>query len=54
MILHAGLEPCEFAVKVDRKLDMISLGPDIRDLHAPGEYVVISSTQRVWECFLNV
>ena len=51
MILHAGLEPCEFAVKVDRKLDMISLGPDIRDLHAPGEYVVISSTQRVWECF---
>ena len=51
MILNVGLEPCEFAVKVDRKLDMISLGPDMRDLHAPGEYVVISSTQRVWECF---
>ena len=51
MILNVGLEPCEFAVKVDRKLDMISLGPDMHDLHAPGEYVVISSTQRVWECF---
>lgn len=51
MILHAGVEPSEFAKKIDRKLDMISLGPDIRDLHAPGEYVVISSTQRVWECF---
>ncbi len=51
MILHAGVEPSEFAEKVGRKLDMISLGPDIRDLHAPGEYVSISSTQRVWECF---
>ena len=51
MILHAGVEPSEFAKNIERKLDMISLGPDIRDLHAPGEYVVISSTQRVWECF---
>ena len=25
MILHAGVEPSEFAKKIDRKLDMISL-----------------------------
>ena len=49
MILHAGVEPSEFAKNIDRKLDMISLGPDIRDLHAPGEWVGISSTKRVWE-----
>ena len=28
---------------------MISLGPDVRNLHAPGEYVGISSVKRVWE-----
>ena len=49
MILHAGVEPSEFAKNIDRKLDMISLGPDVRNLHAPGEYVGISSVKRVWE-----
>lgn len=51
MILHAGVEPSEFAKNIDRKLDMISLGPDVRDLHAPGEYVDIASTARVWKSF---
>lgn len=51
MILHAGVEPSEFAKNIERKLDMISLGPDARRLHAPGEYLGISSTARVWECF---
>lgn len=49
MILHGGVEPSEFAKNIERPLDMISMGPDIRDLHAPGEYVYISSTKRVWE-----
>ena len=37
MILHAGVETSEFAKNIDRKLDMISMGPDVRNLHAPGE-----------------
>ena len=51
MILHAGVETSEFAKNIDRKLDMISMGPDVRNLHAPGEYFSISSTQRFWESF---
>ncbi|HIU25438.1 MAG TPA: aminoacyl-histidine dipeptidase [Candidatus Copromorpha excrementigallinarum] len=51
MILHAGVEPSEFAKNMDRKMDMISMGPDVRNLHAPGEYFSISSTQRFWESF---
>lgn len=48
-ILHAGLEPGVFAEKMKRRLDMISLGPNVRNLHAPGEYVTISSCRRLWE-----
>lgn len=47
MILHAGLEPGIFAQHLD--LDMISLGPDVRNLHAPGEYATISSCWRLWK-----
>ena len=54
MILHAGLECGELGEKVPHKLDMISMGPDVRNLHAPGEYVTISSTQKVWEFFKEV
>jgi len=54
MILHAGVEPSEFAKNIDRELDMISLGPDVRHLHAPGEYFSISSTGRVWSSLLKL
>ena len=50
MILHAGIEVSEFARNMDRPMDMISTGPDVRCLHSPGEYVTISSTQKVWTC----
>ncbi|MCB6992536.1 beta-Ala-His dipeptidase [bacterium 210820-DFI.6.37] len=36
MILHAGVEASEFPKHIDRKLEMISVGPDARNLHAPG------------------
>ena len=54
MILHAGLEPSEFAKHIDRKLDMISMGPDIRLLHAPGEYFVIDSAKKVYESVIKL
>ncbi len=49
MVLHAALEPCKIAPRVDRRLDMIAFGPDVRNLHAPGEYLTISSTQKMWK-----
>lgn len=54
MILHAGLEPSEFAKHIDRDLDMISMGPDIRLLHAPGEYFVIDSAKKVYESVITL
>ena len=40
--IHAGLE-CGIIGKRVGKLDMISLGPDIKDVHIPGESVSVSS-----------
>lgn len=51
LILHAGVECGDLGEKAPRKLDMISMGPDIRNLHAPGEYVTISSMKTFWKFF---
>jgi dipeptidase D len=40
--IHAGLE-CGIIGERVGKLDMISLGPDIKDVHVPGESVSVSS-----------
>lgn len=48
IVFHAGVEAGMFSLRIDRPLDMISLGPDCRNLHSPGEYVSISSTKRVY------
>lgn len=50
-ILHAGLECGVFGKKAGRKLDMVAIGPDIRDMHTPGEYVSLTSLERFWEFF---
>ena len=50
---HCGLESGIFLDKLPG-LDIISLGPDIHDLHTPDERLSISSTQRVWEYFCGV
>ncbi len=46
--IHAGLECGLFAEKIPG-LDLISLGPDMFDVHTPDERLSISSTLRVWE-----
>lgn len=33
---------------------MISMGPDIRLLHAPGEYFVIDSAKKVYESVIKL
>lgn len=47
-LMHAGLECGIFSGKLDG-LDCISFGPNLFDVHTPGEHVSISSVARVWE-----
>ncbi|NOQ22200.1 MAG: beta-Ala-His dipeptidase [Candidatus Aegiribacteria sp.] len=51
--IHAGLE-CGLIGDRIGKMDMISMGPDIRDVHIPGERASISSLQRFWKFFLSI
>lgn len=53
IVLHAGLEPGMLSKGQEKSFDMISLGPDIRNLHNPDEYLVISSTARFWDFLLE-
>lgn len=52
--IHAGLECGLFAEKLGKDIDMISFGPNMYGVHAPGEKLSISSTQRTYELLLNV
>lgn len=47
-VLHAGLECGIFASKIP-DMDMVSIGPDMENVHSPKERLRISSVQRVWE-----
>lgn len=51
--IHAGLECGLFDEKLE-DVDMISLGPNMYDVHTPDESVSISSVKRVWEYLLEV
>lgn len=46
--IHAGLE-CGLLLEKCPGLDIISIGPDMKDIHTPKEMLSISSTQRTWE-----
>jgi dipeptidase D len=52
-VIHAGLECGLFSEKIEG-LDMISVGPDMYDVHTPDERVSVGSTGRVWEYLLRV
>lgn len=51
--IHAGLECGLFSEKCP-ELDMISVGPDIFDIHTPTERLSISSTQRVYKYLVKM
>lgn len=51
--IHAGVECGFFAEKIEG-IDMISIGPDMYDIHTPNERLSISSTKRTWEFLLSV
>ena len=50
--IHAGLECGIFASQKD--LDIVSIGPDILDIHTPKETLKIASTKRTYELVLEV
>lgn len=52
-VIHAGLECGLFSEKI-KGLDAVSMGPDIIDIHTPGEKLSISSVQRTWEFLLKI
>ncbi len=47
-VIHAGLE-CGLIADRNPGMDMISIGPDIRDPHCPDERVHVGSIGRVWD-----
>lgn len=47
MAVHAGLETGLFAEKLGGA-DMISVGPDMADVHSPDEHLVIPSVAQFW------
>lgn len=51
--IHAGLECGYFSSKIPG-LDCVSIGPDMRNVHTPNEWISISSTQRTWELLVEV
>ena len=51
--IHAGLECGIFDEKFD-DIDMVSLGPNMYGVHAPGEKLSISSTERTYNLLLKV
>ena len=51
--IHAGLE-CGLFLKKYPHLDMISIGPTIRNVHTPKEQLSISSTIKFWNYLLEL
>lgn len=51
--IHAGLE-CGFLKEKVGDIDMISIGPNMADVHTPNEHVSISSVERVYNFLLEV
>jgi dipeptidase D len=51
--IHAGVECGFFAEKIEG-IDMISIGPNMYDIHTPDERLSISSAKRTWEFLLAV
>ena len=51
--IHAGLE-CGIIGKKLPGIDMVSIGPDMKDIHTPQERLSISSTARTYDFVCEV
>jgi len=45
--IHAGLE-CGLLSREIPEMDMISIGPDMKDIHTPAEQLSVSSAERIY------
>jgi dipeptidase D len=52
--VHAGLETSVIGSKVDRPLDMLSIGPQIEFPHSPDERVSVPTVERFWKLLAGV
>ncbi len=52
-VIHAGLE-CGILCDKLPEMDIISVGPDMRDIHTPRECISIPSIERTWRLVLAV
>jgi dipeptidase D len=50
-VVHGGVE-CGIFTKKIKGLDVVSIGPDIIDIHTASEKLSVSSTKRVWDFLL--
>jgi len=51
--IHAGLE-CGLIGEKYPKMDMLSFGPNLAEVHTPSEMIQISSTQKCWKLLLEI
>jgi dipeptidase D len=51
--IHAGLE-CGLVGEKYPAMDMISFGPDLRDVHSPDEMASIPSTEKTWKFLVEL
>lgn len=52
-VIHAGLE-CGILCDKRPGLDIISVGPDMKDIHTPREKLSVASTERTWRLLCAV
>lgn len=52
-VVHAGVECGVFANKI-KDLDVVSIGPDMLNIHTPDEKLSIESSGRTWDYLLKV
>lgn len=52
-VIHAGLE-CGLIYKKCPEMDLISIGPDIEDIHSPAERIDIAGAERFWLTVLEM
>ncbi len=52
-VIHAGLE-CGIIGDKNPGMDMISIGPDLRNPHSPDEKIHIGTIGKVWDFFVEL
>ena len=53
LAIHAGLE-CGYIKKQIPDMDIISVGPNMKDIHSPDEVLYLDSVERVWRVLVDL